>query len=295
MIGGVRTEPAFPALLAVAVGAGAVGIVVISRFGSDRLGDPDRCEGLGFGCSPSTLEGVIRLSLLLGVLLLGAAVVARLVKRRRLVVLAGGAAMAAVATSLAWSATAITYPTPGLTEAEGRQRVESILRALREAAGPGDPARVPVSGSALAEAARVAQAPTLADVLAGVAATGPERCLDRSDNDSGSVQFMYTRKANVIAPAPTPLVAPSADQVERVIAALTAAGFDVGTPNRYAYPEKAAVFVDGFLAGPPPLRQGDGTFARDFAVRLTALVEKTPEPGLTQVVLEVELRTPCLR
>jgi hypothetical protein len=55
------------------------------------------------------------------------------------------------------------------------------------------------------------------------------------------------------------------------------------------------VFVDGSLAGPPPLRRGDGTLARDFAVRLTALAEKTPEPGLAQVVLRVELRTPCLR
>jgi hypothetical protein len=154
---------------------------------------------------------------------------------------------------------------------------------------------VPVSGTALAEAARVAQAPTLADVLAGVATTGPERCLDRSGHDSGSVQFTFPREANVIAPVSTPLAARSADQVERVIAALTAAGFEVRTPNRYGYPEKAAVFVDGSLAGPAPLRPGDGTFARHFAVRLTALAEKTPGPGLAQVVLEVELRTPCLR
>ena len=141
----------------------------------------------------------------------------------------------------------------------------------------------------------MAQAPTLADVLAGVTTTGPERCLDRSDNDSGSVQFTYSREANVIAEVSTPLTAPSADQVERVIAALTAAGFDVGTPNRYGYPEKAAVFVDASLAGPPPLRPGDGSFARDFAIRMTALAETTTGPGLAQVVLRVDLRTPCLR
>lgn len=141
----------------------------------------------------------------------------------------------------------------------------------------------------------MAQAPTLADVLAGVATTGPERCLDRSDNDSGSVQFIYTRRANVIAPVSTPLAAPSADQVERVIAALTSAGFELGTPNRYGYPEKAAVIVDGSMAGPPPLRPGDGTLARDFTVRLTALAERRSGPALGQVVLEVEIRTPCLR
>jgi len=115
MIGGVRREPGLPQLLAVAGGAGAVGVVVINVFGSDRLGDPDRCEGLGFGCGPYVLEDVLRLSLLLGLLLLGAAVVARLVSRRRLVVLAGGVAVAALATTLAWSEAAITYPTPGLT------------------------------------------------------------------------------------------------------------------------------------------------------------------------------------
>lgn len=71
-------EPTLPLLLLLAAGAAAAGSFVVWNFGSSRLGDPNVCEGLGFGCSTSQLTETLAVVGVLWAFLLAAALVARL-------------------------------------------------------------------------------------------------------------------------------------------------------------------------------------------------------------------------
>lgn len=293
----MSTEPPLPLLLVAAGGAGAFGALVISGSGS-RLGDPDRCEGLGFGCDVDQLSATVMVVAVCWALLVGAAVVARLVPIHRFGVLAAGVAVAFAGTFLLWSSLVVTYPVPGLTVAEGRMQAVRILTALRAAAGPGDAARAPetVPGPP-GSGPQVDVAPTLADTLVALEPTPAIVCRDRKERDMGSVRFEWSRDVNVVVATAPSLTVPSADQVERAVGALKALGLSVPTPKSNQYGDAASVFVDGaVLPGPPARKAGDGELARDFVVALsthTAVLDS--DPTRSDVDLSVRIATPCLR
>ena len=298
-----RKEPALLYLLLLAAGAAAVGSFIVWEFGSSRLGDPNVCEGLGWGCSPSQLTETLEVIVVLWALLLAAAVVARLAVRHRLPVLAAGMVVAGIGTFAKWNAEIIRYSVPALTAEQARAEMEHLLAGLADAAGPGDPSHVPAGVKA-----KVASPPSPAAVLRSIEPEPPVPCLDRGgDRPTGSFMLVWSRSTAVLVPLtslgppppgirPATLIVPGSlptehvEQIKRVTRALRAAGFE---PMESSGPSLEEVRAT--REGPAVAEQREGKVSTTYRVHIGTSLGREPEGDSAEVTATAHIETPCFR
>ena len=237
----------------IVIGLTWLGASVIARH-DDLLGSGNQCDGIGFGCNPAQFAETVTLVLLWGALVTAVVVAATFLPRYRLFVAGGGLFVA----------------TRGVVE--GRAEVDRVMELIVKAAGPADPVRAQRS-------------PTPADTLAAVRRAPAEPCRDEASNDMGSSKFVW--EARLTGGSYASLAA-GRQQVGAIDKALAGAGFKVTREGR---PDSER--LDATRAGPPPLKDGEGSLSTSHYVGINVYADRTTVGERLQT--RVEIRTPCLQ
>lgn len=163
-------------------GIGALaGAVVLAVLVHPFVGSGQRCEGIGFGCTPERDADTLLVVAVYAVAAVGTLLVARRRARRRRPwrwVLAAGIAITMLATAAAFASQLPRHPISTGPLGAARERWERVLADGRAAAPPGTP---------------------LGDALRGLEPRGPLTCRDAYGRPTGARELHWSNRGAVDA------------------------------------------------------------------------------------------------